>query len=183
MLDDGVMRSLDARDTRRAVARLTAMVETSREEYGADVALVTCSAVTCSGMAELRTASRIPIVKIDEPMTRAAARIGGRIGVVATFPATVESTRELLESSAPEPVTIRTVLADEALRALLRGDQAGHDRLFFDAVARLAAEPLDALVLAQVSMARLHAEVQARVACPVFSSLASSLEAVRSATR
>ncbi len=180
ILDDGVMAMLAGLDLDRAVRRLTEMAETAWLEYGASVAVVTCSAVSREGMRRLRAAAKIPVLKIDEPMTRRAAAAGRRIGVVATFPATVATTIELLHEAALAPIETTHVLAAEALQALLRGDAAEHDRLLLEAAQQVERDGIDALVLAQVSMARLEAQVRAKVRVPVFSSVATSLDEVRS---
>ena len=65
------------------------------------------------------------------------------------------------------------------LKALLRGDVAEHDRLLLDAAEQVERDGIDALVLAQVSMARLEPQVRAKAKVPVFSSLATSLDEVR----
>ena len=183
LLDDGVMRRLDGRDTEGAERRLASMVSTAHQEYGAQSALITCSALSARGMGAIRAAAPVPVVKIDEPMARAAVLEGRRIGVLATFPATVETTRELLETAAGVPLEIQVELAAEALRALLDGGEAAHDAIFFQALDRLAAWRPDAIVLAQVSMARLHEAARRRAGVPVFSSLASSLDAMRAIMR
>jgi Asp/Glu/hydantoin racemase len=178
MLDDAVMTMLAELDLGRAVRRLSEMVELARIEYDARVAVVTCSAVSRNGMRELRGSSKIPILKIDEPMTRRAAAAGRRIGIVATFPATVATTVELLHAAALAPIQTTHVLAAEALQALLRGDTQAHDRLLLEAASQVEREGIDALVLAQVSMARLEPQVRAHSKVPVFSSLTTSLEEV-----
>lgn len=179
LLDDGVMRYLDAREWARAENRLISLIGQTQREYGTRLALLTCSALPVEVLERIRAVASIPVLKIDEPMARAAVGRGRRIAVVATFPATVETTHELLAAAASGPVEVRSVLSAEALQALLHGDRATHDRLFFEAVHLALAEPADALVLAQVSMARLHDAVQKLTAVPVFSSLRSSLEAVQ----
>jgi len=179
LLDDGVMTSLAKLDIERAVRRLSEMVESAWLEYGASAVLVTCSAVSRDGMRALRANAKMPIIKIDEPMARRAAAAGRRIGIVATFPATVATTVELLHAAALAPVETTHVLAADALKALLRGDVAEHDRLLLDAAEQVERDGIDALVLAQVSMARLEPQVRAKAKVPVFSSLATSLDEVR----
>jgi Asp/Glu/hydantoin racemase len=180
LLDDGIMTSLAALDLDKAVRRLTEMAESAWLEYRAGAAVVTCSAVSRAGMRTLRAQSRIPILKIDEPMARRAAAAGRRIGIVATFPATVATTVELLHAAAAAPLETTHVLAAEALQALLRGEVDEHDRLLLASAQQVEREGIDVLVLAQVSMARLEAQVRAHAKVPVFSSLATSLDEVRS---
>jgi len=178
LLDDGVMRMLAARDMQRALRRLDAMIQTAWTEYEPVAAILTCSALAPSAMEILRRRSPVITMKIDEPMAQAAVCQGTRIGVLASFPATVAATGDLLHALAPGPLRITSELAEEALRLLLAGDPGRHDLLLTEAFDRLAAHPLDAIVLAQVSMARLHETFQARTPIPVFSSLASCLQSV-----
>lgn len=178
LLDDGVMRMLGGDDESAPRRRLLAMLHTAREEYRAEAALLTCSAVTRASMEWLRAEAGYPLVKIDEPMARLAVAAGRRVGVVATFEPTVATTRQLLEDADPR-VDVVVECAPEALRALLAGDPATHDALFRDAVSRVSAKRVDAIVLAQVSMARLAAELSGTVRVPLFNSLDTSLDEVR----
>lgn len=184
LLDDGVMRMLKGRDWPRAGRRLLAMAEDARREYGASQAVLTCSAYPTKELAELKAASPIPMFKIDEPMAREAVRTSTRIGVLSTFPATKETARDLLlDAAQTEAIQIELVehLDAEALQALLKGDRETHDARFLDACRQLAAQGIGALVLAQVSMARLKEDAARVAGVPVFESLSTSLQALRSA--
>ncbi len=86
LLDDGLMRYLDAVDMERADKRFISMLETARDEYGAEMAMLTCSAVPAATMTMLRAwDSSFPVIKIDEPMTAQAVAFGNKIGVLAPF--------------------------------------------------------------------------------------------------
>jgi hypothetical protein len=89
----------------------------------------------------------------------------------------VETTRRLLLAHGAEEV--RVCVVPGAYAALLSGDAAGHDRHVMDALETAA--DCDCIVLAQVSMAHLRDEAQRRARIPVFSSLETSLEAIRNA--
>ena len=180
LLDDGIMRFLAAQDAVRSERRFHAMVETARDTYGASLIVLTCSAVPRETMDALRIAAGIPLFKIDEPMAQLAAACGKLIGVLATFPATLATTRNLLEEAEPG-IAVVWELEENALKALLAGDRDRHDELFLAAAQRLAKREVEAVVLAQVSMARLQPEVERIVKVPVFNSLETSLAAVRNA--
>jgi len=182
LLDDGVMRTLKARDWPRAGKRLLAMAEDARREYGASQAVLTCSAYPTKELAELKAASPIPMFKIDEPMARAAVHASPRIGILSTFPATKDTARDLLQDAARSEgreVELVELLDAEALQALLQGDRETHDTRFFDACRNLASQKIGVLVLAQVSMARLRDEAARITGVPVFESLSTSLAALR----
>ena len=178
--DDGIMRFLAAQDSVRSERRFLSMVDTARDTYGASLVVLTCSAVPRETMDSLRVAAGIPLFKIDEPMAQLAAACGKLIGVLATFPATLATTRRLLEEAEPG-IAVVWELEENALKALLAGDRDRHDELFLAAAQRLAKREVEAVVMAQVSMARLQAEVERIVKVPVFNSLETSLAAVRNA--
>lgn len=184
LLDDGVMRFFSSGDGAAAEDRLAAMLATAREVYGAEAALLTCSAVTPAMLESLRARAGIPVLKIDEPMAAAAVRAGRRLGVVVTFPPTLETTSRLIESAAEEAgvaVEIEARVLPDAYQALLAGDAARHDDLLLAAMDELALRGVDAIVLAQVSMARVVGRAVGRYRFPVFTSLETSLAAVRGA--
>jgi Asp/Glu/hydantoin racemase len=165
LLDDGLMRLLALHDPVPARRRLAEMIAVARDTYQVELALLTCSAVPRPTLDALRTAAGIPVLKIDEPMARAAVKAGRRLGVIVTFPPTVETARHLLLEADPTvDLTIELVPDLAAIPA---------------AAERLAS--LDAIVLAQVSMAPLAAGLRGRFSIPVFTSLDTSLAAVREA--
>jgi Asp/Glu/hydantoin racemase len=167
LLDDGLQRLFALDEAGPAEHRLLEMIAAARDAYAAELALLTCSAVRRSTVEALRAAAGVPVLKIDEPMARAAVRAGRRLGVIVTFPPTVESTRRLLLDADPNvELAIELVDGNWAIPA---------------AAERLAARPVDAVVLAQVSMAPLAAGLRARLPVPVFTSLETSLAAVREA--
>lgn len=67
-----------------------------------------------------------------------------------------------------------TRLADGAFAAGNAGDSATHDRLVIEAVERIA-ESVDVICLAQVSMALLRAQAQAKSHVPVLTSPATAV--------
>lgn len=180
LLDDGVMKLFRTGEMQLATERLADMIATGRDTYGAELALLSCSAVTQSALEKLRAGARIPLLKIDEPMTRLAVDAGSRIGVIVTFPPTQAVAHQLLkDAAAGKPLDLIDALIPEAAEAILAGDQATHDRLLTAAADDLAAQGVDAIVLAQVSMAHLAAPLKERTRLPVLSSLETSLVEVR----
>ena len=149
------------------------------EELGAAAVLVTCSTVSPC-VDEIRTRTRVPVIKIDEPMLAEAVRLGTRIGVVATNPTTLEPTRTSLLAAASacrRAVDIDLLLVEGALPALLRGDGETHDRLVAEAVRALAGR-VDVVILAQASMARVL-RVLPQGPVPVLSSPHLALAQIR----
>jgi Asp/Glu/hydantoin racemase len=183
LLDDGLLRLLESGDPERARRRLGEMLAAARETYGAEAALLTCSAVSLPMLAELRREAGIAVLKIDESMCEAAVRAGSRIGLLVSFLPSSSTTQSLLAASAERIGTTIEIVeeqAPEALTALLAGDPTTHEELLLAAADRLARKNPDVIVLAQVSMASLAPRLTARLGLPVFSSLALSLETMRS---
>ena len=183
-LDDGLLRYLSRGATEQAERRLGQMVATAHEDYGARVALVTCSSVTTEMVAKLQENAGIPLLKIDNPMAEEAVRAGKRLGVIMSFRPTVEPTTRLLRQAAERAgteVELINGLVTEAYDALLGGRPEEHDRLLLARIDELAGGGVNGIVLAQVSMARLLPKLQGRLKIPVFSSLPSSLNRIRAA--
>jgi glutamate racemase len=177
LLDDGILTYFSRQDRSSAQRRVAALVSTARTEYSAAAAIVTCSTAEAEDLIRLERELDMPVLKIDVPMARCAASAGRRIFAMATFEPTVEPTRRLLLDHGAAEVQVYVVPG--AYAALLSGDAAQHDRLVIESLP--AAEGFDCIVLAQVSMAHLREEAQRRAGIRVFSSLETSLEAIRTA--
>jgi Asp/Glu/hydantoin racemase len=149
-------------------ARLEGHVRTALDS-GADLVLVTCSSM--GGVVdELRARHDWPLVRIDEAMVDAALAAGSRIGVIATLGSTLRPTANLVRRRAREtgigpgdgngPVEVVTRLVDGAFAALKAGDTETHDAAVRTALRDLVPR-VDAIVLAQASMARVAGQLDA----------------------
>src|SRR5580693_4446773 len=114
---------------------------------GADAILFTCSAFGPCIEAVAREHAPMPVLKPSEVMIEQAAARGHRIGLLSTFPPTLQS----MPGEFPGTVQIVPKLAEGALAALDRGDRAEHDRLVAEASRDL--RDCDLIALAQYSMA------------------------------
>lgn len=182
LLDDGLLRLLAAKESATAQKRLAEMIKAAVETYGAELAMITCSSVSREMAEQLAGDFALPILKIDYPMARQAVRAGAKIGVAATFPPTLVPTTKLLDDAAAEAareIEIIQEVSPDAYTALLANDLAKHDELLLGVIERLEQQDVSAIVLAQVSMARILPRLNGRVKVPVLSSLHTSLEAVR----
>lgn len=184
LVDDGILGLLAEKNVAAALDRLRDMLSSAQRGYQARAILIACSSVPRRMVAALREGSEIPIVKIDEPMARRAIEAGSRIGVMATLPSTVEPTSSLILETAEDtgkPVELVTRLEAAAFQALNTGDAERHDSLLVAALEALQEENVDAIVLAQVSMARVLPKLDGRLRVPVLSSPSTSLEGLRAA--
>jgi len=171
ILDDGIIAELQGGGITPAIARRLTQYYHQAEDMGADVIFSTCSSVS-EVAAAARAFVRVPIVQIDESMAEQAVSRYGAIGVLATLPTTLGPTVRLMQTTAARlgrQVSLVQGLAEGAYDALVAGRPEEHDRRLAE-TARGLADRVDALVLAQGSMARMEEGLAALTGRPVFSS-------------
>jgi Asp/Glu/hydantoin racemase len=140
------------------------------ERAGADVIFSACSSLG-PAIDVAKEHVHVPIVKVDDAMTRDAAAAGGKIGVLATVPTTLGPTADLIRShGGSQELTVVEMLAEGAFDVLMGGDRAGHDERVKAAAQKLVDEGVDRIVLAQASMARLADELAGLTGVPVLAS-------------
>lgn len=123
----------------------------------------------------------MPVLKPDEAMIAQALEMGNSFAVVATFEPSIGSLRSQIETEAGtrgKAVRVQGVFVDNAMRALNSGDGARHDALIAGAVGGLS--EVDAVLLAQFSMARASAAAAPRSPAPLLTSPESAVARLRS---
>lgn len=156
------------KSTMRQVIRLVG----STFDAGCDVAMVTCSSIgrAVEMAAELYDQ---PVLRVDRAMAEQAVASAKRIGVVATLSTTLDPTADLVRRVAAEQgkdIELVAHLCEGAFDAVMAGDGATHDRIVGEALTTALAD-VDAIVLAQASMARVVASLpDGAVKAPVLSS-------------
>lgn len=139
------------------VRRLVSQIA-SAEIAGANAVLVTCSSIG-AGVTLAQQLFDIPVLRIDEAMAETAVRQARVIGVLATLRTTLDPTTALLREKAAQAgrsIELVECLCEEAFPAVLAGDTEGHDRILRRALLE-DLQDVDAIVLAQASMARVVA--------------------------
>ncbi len=137
------------------IRRLVHHVE-SAVDAGGDVVLVTCSSIG-PAVTVARSLFDVSVLRIDERMAEKAVTTGRRIGAIATLSTTLKPTVDLLRDTATRlgrDVEIESCLCEGAFEAVIRGDTETHDQSVSSNLLQLAAK-VDAIVLAQASMARV----------------------------
>ena len=142
---------------------------------GASGILYTCSAFG-EAIEAVQARVRMPVLKPNEAMFAEALALGARLGLLATFPASIGSMAKELKALAPH-VELETACVPQALTALQAGDGAQHDALLAAVAPKLG--HCDALMLAQFSTARARDALAAVVECPVLASPDSAVLAMR----
>ena len=148
---------------------------------GADAILFTCSAFGPYIDAVQRRHAQRPVLKPNEAMVdeavALAARLGTRVGLVASFGPTLDS----MPAEFPADVQPLTALAAGAMQTLHAGDTASHDQHAADAAATLAARGCGVIALAQFSLARAAPAVVARTGLPVVTTVDSAVRRLQAA--
>lgn len=149
----------------------------------ADAVLFTCSAFG-PAIAAAGAALDVPVLKPNEAMFEAALDIGGRIGLLVSFEASVASLRDEFEEMRAGrdgdrggDATLDVICVPEAMAALSSGDGATHDRLLAEAAAGLSG--CNAIMLGQFSTARAKPAVAAATGCPVLTSPDTAVAALK----
>jgi Asp/Glu/hydantoin racemase len=174
LLDDSLSADLarDGRLTEEMTRRFLTLARYAAGT-GAQGILFTCSAFGPCIEACARDLAPLPVLKPNEAMIEEATKLGTRIGLLATFPATLDS----MPPEFPPGVTVVPRLAEGALAALDRGDAAEHDRLAAEASKALA--DCDAIALGQFSLARAAPLVAAATGRPVLTTPESAVRKLR----
>ena len=178
LLDDSL--SVDrARDGRLTEAMVQRFIDLALYARGAGCGgiLFTCSAFGPAIEAAAR-ASGVPTLKPNEAMFGQALAIAravqgrpARLGLVATFAASIPAMSEELQTMAAGQgvaIELSSVFVAEAMDDLAQGRAGDHHRKIAQAARELGG--CDAVMLAQFSMAAALPQVEAGLPCPVLSS-------------
>jgi Asp/Glu/hydantoin racemase len=145
------------------------------EGTGADAILFTCSAFGPCIEAVAERRPHMPVLKPNEAMVAEAVARGGRIGLVASFAPTLVS----MPPEFPPGTELVTCLAEGAMHALNRGDDAGHDARVVEAAQWLAGQGCDLIAVAQFSMARAQRAIHKATGLPVLTTPGSAVRVLR----
>jgi Asp/Glu/hydantoin racemase len=157
IVDDSLIKNVIAcGELKAGTARRVVSYAGLAEDAGADFIMYTCSSIG-SAVETAATLSKVPVLRVDQPMADKAVQIAKRIGVVATLSTTLNPTTDLVKRRAivaGKEVEVTSTLCEGAFDALMNGDLARHDTMVMEALKELAAQ-VDVIVLAQASMARV----------------------------
>lgn len=182
LLDESLIKNTIAagKMEKTTIRQIIAHIQSARDA-GADAVLLTCSSVG-KAVDVARQLFDFPVLRVDEPMAEEAIRIGKRIGVLATIRTTLEPTMQLLKDTAvalAKDCEIIPALCEGAYDAVTSGNPARHDQLVSESLTALVPR-VDAIVLAQASMARILRQIPpGAITVPVLSSPRSGVERVR----
>lgn len=157
IVDDSLIKNTIASgklmpDTARRVVNYAG----SAQDAGADYILFTCSSIGAAVEAAA-SLTKVPVLRVDQPMADKAVQLGKKIGVIATLATTLQPTSDLVSrraTAAGKEIELVSKLCEGAFDALMKGDAAIHDQKVGEVLKQLSKE-VDVIVLAQASMARV----------------------------
>ena len=143
-------------------------------DTGAEGILFTCSAFGPCIEAVARRHAGIPVLKPNEAMVAEAAQGQGKLGLIATFAATLVS----MPPEFPTGIELEPALAEGALDALNAGDTERHDALIAAQAVALRERGCTRIALAQFSMARARDACMQASGLPVLTTVDSAVRAL-----
>jgi Asp/Glu/hydantoin racemase len=157
IVDDSLIKDVIAKGELTAqTARRVVDYVGSAESAGADFIMVTCSSIGAAVEASAAL-TKVPVLRVDQPMADAAVQMGSKIGVIATLPTTLAPTSDLVKrraAAAGKQIELVSRLCEGAFDALMSGDATKHDTMVAEALKELSTQ-VDVILLAQASMARV----------------------------
>lgn len=188
VMDDSLTPDLEAAGgINQALIHRFELLAKHAEESGAEGILFTCSAFG-PAIEAAAAVVRVPTLKPNEAMFLEAlqlcAKLGrpGRIGMISTFAASVESMRDELSTLAQQQgieFTLDVECPAGALAALRDGHAQEHDRLVNAAAKRFSTH--DVVMLGQFSTSHMRAPLEAETGRPVLSSPDSAVRLLKRA--
>ncbi len=182
LIDDALPQDLEAEGgmTPAMVQRIVRLAEHA-VLAGAQAVLFTCSAFG-QGIEAAAAQAKVPVLKPNEAMFKAALARGRRIGMLATYRPAVESMaaefHALAQQRAPG-ATLQTLCIPEAMAAARSGDIALHNRLVAEAAPQLA--DCEAIMLAHFSTSTALESVQQALGREVLSAPDAAVLALKQA--
>ena len=93
IVDDSLIKNvIKCGELRPDTARRVVDYAASAEAAGADFILYTCSSIGAA-VETAATLTKVPVLRVDQPMADKAVQTGKRIGVIATLPTTLNSAK------------------------------------------------------------------------------------------
>ena len=129
---------------------------------------------------ELAPTLGVPLLKPNQAMYEDALKVGGRLGMLVTFPAAADAMRHDFEAAkSPGSVhsTLEIACVPEALVQLRAGDATEHNRLLAEGAGQL--KHCNAILMAQFSSAQAANAVSAATGRPVLTSPGSAVRKLR----
>lgn len=180
LLDDSLATDL-AREGGLSAAMMKRFADLSAYAIGngADAIMFTCSAFG-PAIEAARQGVAIPVLKPNEAMIDVALAKGRRLGLVASFAASLPSIEEEMRAAARAlgiDINIELRLAAGAMEALKAGDKATHDGLVVEAVKTL--QDCDVVCFSQFSMQSAAAAAAAAIKIPLLTTPDSAVARLR----
>ena len=136
-----------------------------------DLIVSACSSVGALAE-EYNASSDVPVLRIDHAMILRALQSGKRIGILAAHGTTMEPTKDYISRQCKKEgreVEVLGLVAEGAYQANVRGEKDLYNKLLLDAAGQMKGK-VDAVLLAQGSMASMEQPIHELLGVPVLSS-------------
>ncbi len=144
-----------------------------------DLIVVTCSTLSPI-VSKIRPFVKVPIIAIDDMMTKKAVVCGEKILILATAGSTEMPLREKLSFEADlinKNIDVSFIANKEAFAEMKKNNMKDHDKLLLETAKEI--KGYDCIVLAQASMAHLDEKIEKISGIKTFSSTSLCIEEVR----
>lgn len=179
LMDESLLRDImNLGNVNQKMVKRICFYTMSAEELGANGVMMTCSSLS-ETVDVAKNLVNIPVMKIDEPMAIEAVKNATKIGVIGTLSSVVGPSKRLIERKAKEmkkKVNIKSIVCEEAFKALIKGDKEKHNQLLLKEADKIA-KNVDIIVLAQGSMTSLAPILSERTGLKVLTCLESGIRA------
>lgn len=182
LLDEELLGLFREKNEASIISKIMKMIDKVIMSDQASLAVLTCTAISTSVYQKLAQECTIPVIKVDEAMAKKAIQNHSSLGVLATFRPGLDATMALLNNtmkSMNKEMTIYEAVNEAAYAALLAGNTKQHNELLIQSALEMAKLKPAAIVLSQVSMASLKADIEKLTKLPVYTSPGSSLEVIK----
>lgn len=180
IIDETLVRDIiNYRGVRPEMTRRIARYAMSAEDAGACAVVMTCSSLS-ETVDAFRPMINIPSFKIDEPMVEYAVENYKNIGLMGTLASVIGPSTRLLEKKAADVgkhIHIETNLCEQAFLELRSGNTEKHDELLVEATCELA-KTVDAVVMAQGSMAQIAPKIAEITGKPILTCLEMGIKSI-----
>lgn len=169
VLDESLFVDFNQQITPELQHRMTQLIRYCAAN-GADAIALACS-FYAPVVESAREVVNVPVLSSYDPVMEEAMKYGGRIGIIATFPATLRDSEFYLRQTAQrhgvdvDPVPC---LAEDLFQVKRSEGEAAFQHRLADVVEQLAPN-VDAVLLGQFSMASAYAHLKQTASVPVLS--------------
>lgn len=180
IIDESLVRDIIAyRGVKPHMTRRITRYALSAQDLGASAVVMTCSSLGETVDAFSKVID-IPAFKIDEPMYAYVAKKYNKVALMGTLHSVIGPGERQLKKQAQinnKEVIVTNCLCEQAFLELIQGNRNQHDQILLNAAKEIAGS-VDAIVLAQGSMAKMASQIEELTGKPTLTCLEMGIESI-----